>query len=41
MKAIISGIVVAVIIAVGAAYVLDTKLQETAQVAFTTTGARL
>ena len=41
MKTVISGIVAAVIIAVGAAYVLDTKVQETVQVAFTTTGARL
>lgn len=41
MKAILSGIVVAVIIAVGAAYVLDTKVQETVQVAFTTSGARI
>jgi uncharacterized protein YxeA len=41
MKAILSGIVIAVIIAVGAAYVLDTKVQRTAETAFTTTGARL
>ncbi|WP_277613645.1 hypothetical protein [Neoroseomonas marina] len=41
MKAIISGIVIAVVIAVGAAYVLDTKVQETVQVAFTTGGARI
>ena len=41
MKAILSGIVVAAIIAVGAAYVLDTKVQETVQVAFTTSGARI
>lgn len=41
MKTIISGIVVAVIIAAGAAYVLDTKVQETAQAAFTTSGARI
>ena len=41
MKAIISGIAIAVIVAVGAAYVLDTKAQQTAETAFTTTGARL
>lgn len=41
MKAILSGIVIAAIIAVGAAYVLDTKVQETVQVAFTTSGARI
>ncbi|WP_255467538.1 hypothetical protein [Roseomonas sp. HF4] len=41
MKAIVSGIVIAVIIAAGAAYVLDTKVQRTAETAFTTTGARL
>ncbi len=29
------------VIAIGAAYVLDTKFQETAAVAFTTTGARI
>lgn len=41
MKAILSGIVIAIVIAVGAAYVLDTKVQETVQVAFTTSGARI
>lgn len=41
MKAIITGIVVAVVVAVGAAYVLDTRVQQTAEVAFTTSGARL
>ena len=41
MKAILSGIVIAVIVAVGAAYVLDTRFQQTAQVAFTTSGARI
>lgn len=41
MKAIISGIAIAVIVALGAAYVLDTKVQQTAETAFTTTGARL
>jgi hypothetical protein len=41
MKAIVAGIVVAVIVAAGAAFVLDSKVQRTAEVAFTTTGARL
>lgn len=41
MKAIISGIAIAVIVALGAAYVLDTKVQRTAESAFTTSGARL
>jgi hypothetical protein len=41
MKAIVTGIVVALVIAVGAAFVLDTRLQRTAETAFTTTGARL
>ena len=41
MKTIITGIVIAVIIAAGAAYVLDTKVQQTAESAFTTSGARL
>lgn len=41
MKAILSGIIIAVIIAVGAAYVLDTEFQRTAEVAFTTSGARI
>ncbi|MEO3471941.1 hypothetical protein AAFN86_08755 [Roseomonas sp. CAU 1739] len=41
MKAILSGVVVAIVIAIGAAYVLDTKVQETVQVAFTTSGARI
>lgn len=41
MKAIITGIVIAVVVAVGAAYVLDTRVQQTAEVAFTTSGARL
>ena len=40
-RSVSAGIVVAVIIAVGAAYVLDTKVQETVQVAFTTSGARI
>lgn len=41
MKAILSGVVIAAIIAVAAAYVLDSRFQRTAEVAFTTTGARL
>lgn len=41
MKAILSGIVVAIVVAVGAAYVLDTEFQRTAAVAFTTSGARI
>jgi hypothetical protein len=41
MKAIIAGIAIAVIVAVGAAYVLDSRFQQTATAAFTTTGARL
>lgn len=41
MKAIVSGIFVAVVIAVGAAFVLDNKVQRTAETAFTTSGARL
>ncbi|WP_269769594.1 hypothetical protein [Neoroseomonas rubea] len=41
MKAIVSGITLAIIIAVGAAFVLDSKFQRTAETAFATTGARL
>jgi hypothetical protein len=41
MKAIVAGIAVAVIVAVGAAYVLDTNFQQTATAAFATTGVRL
>jgi hypothetical protein len=41
MKAIVSGMFVALVIAVGAAFVLDSKIQRTAETAFTTTGARL
>ncbi len=41
MKAIVSGITLAIIIAVGAAFVLDSKFQRTAETAFSTTGARL
>jgi hypothetical protein len=41
VKAILTGMVVAIIIAIGAAYVLDTEFQRTAAVAFTTSGARI
>lgn len=41
MKAIVSGIVIAAIIAIGAAFVLDSSVQRTAETAFTTSGARL
>ena len=41
MKAIVAGIAIAVVVAIGAAYVLDTKVQRSAAAAFTTTGARL
>jgi hypothetical protein len=41
MKAIVSGMFVALVIALGAAFVLDSKVQRTAETAFTTTGARL
>ncbi|WP_255529061.1 hypothetical protein [Roseomonas rosulenta] len=41
MKAIFAGIVIAIAIAAGAAVVLDTKVQRTAETAFTTSGARL
>jgi uncharacterized protein YdgA (DUF945 family) len=41
MKAILTGIVVAAIVAAGAAYYLDTKVQRTAEAAFVTEGVRL
>jgi capsular polysaccharide biosynthesis protein len=41
MKAFIAAIVVAVALAVGAAYVLDTRVQQTVEVRFTTSGVRL
>jgi hypothetical protein len=41
VKAIIAGICFAIAIAAGAAFVLDTQVQRTAEVAFTTSGARL
>ena len=41
MKAIATGISLAVVIAAGAAFLLDSKVQRSAETAFTTTGARL
>ncbi len=41
MKAVVSGIVVAVVLAVGAAFVMDTKFQRSAETAFQTQGVRL
>ena len=41
MKAILSGIALAAIIAVGAALVLDGKVQRTADIAYQTQGVRL
>lgn len=41
MKAIFAGVAIAVAIAAGAALVLDSKVQRTAETAFTTSGARL
>lgn len=41
MKAVLSGIVAAVIIAVGAAFVLDGSFQKDAERAFQTEGVRL
>jgi hypothetical protein len=41
MKAIFAGIIAAIVIAGGAAMVLDTKVQRGAETAFTTSGARL
>lgn len=41
MKAVISGIFIAAVIAAGAAYVLDKNVQRTADVAFATSGVRL
>ena len=40
MKAFLSAVVVAVVVAIGAAVVLD-RVQEPSTVAFTTSGARL
>lgn len=41
MKGIITGIVVAIIIAGGAAFYLDNKVQRSAETAYATTGVRL
>lgn len=41
MNGIISGVCVAIIIAIGAAIYLDRNIQQTADSAFTTTGVRL
>lgn len=41
MKAILAGIIAAIVIAGGAAMVLDTKVQQGAETAFATTGTRL
>jgi hypothetical protein len=41
MKGIISGVCIAIVIAIGAAIYLDRNIQQTADVAFATTGVRL
>ncbi|MES2710514.1 MAG: hypothetical protein V4653_02935 [Pseudomonadota bacterium] len=41
MKAVLTGIVVAVLLAVGAAFIMDTNFQRSAHVAFQTQGVRL
>ena len=41
MNGIISGVCIAIVIAIGAALYLDRNVQETADVAFATTGVRL
>jgi hypothetical protein len=41
MKSILTGILVALVIAGGAALLLDSQVQRSAETAFTTTGARL
>ena len=41
MNGIISGMCIAIVIAIGAAIYLDRKIQQTADVAFATTGVRL
>lgn len=41
MNGIISGVCIAIIIAIGAAIYLDRNVQQTAEVAFATTGVRL
>jgi hypothetical protein len=41
MNGIISGVCIAIIIAIGAAVYLDRNIQQTADIAFATTGVRL
>lgn len=41
MKAVVSGIIVAVVLAVGAAFVMDAKFQQSVEAAFQTQGVRL
>jgi len=41
MRAVLSGMVVAVVLALGAAFVMDTRFQRSAEVAFQTQGVRL
>ena len=41
MNGIISGMCIAIVIAIGAAIYLDRNIQQTADVAFSTTGVRL
>ncbi len=41
MNGIITGIFLAIIIAIGAAFYLDNKVQQSAETAFATTGVRL
>ncbi|MCZ8142257.1 MAG: hypothetical protein ACK53U_11390 [Alphaproteobacteria bacterium] len=41
MNGIISGVCIAIVIAIGAAIYLDRNVQQTADVAFATTGVRL
>jgi hypothetical protein len=41
MNGIISGMCIAIVIAIGAAIYLDRNVQQTADVAFSTTGVRL
>jgi hypothetical protein len=41
MNGIISGVCIAIVIAIGAALYLDRNVQQSAEVAFATTGVRL
>ena len=41
MNGIISGVCIAIVIAIGAAIYLDRNIQQSAEVAFATTGVRL